>query len=109
MGELNKKGNMKTRSLAMLKSICNFFGASTGGLHPGCKAESLSMLKDLVKGVVVVAPKSNFPPETVTVTLSIVLLEVYCFIIIITCLMQEIYSYFCILFHLRLRWIDSKW
>ena len=48
--ELNKKGSMKTLSLAMLKSICNFFGASTDGFHPRRKAEYLSVLRDVVNG-----------------------------------------------------------
>ena len=47
--ELNKKGSMKTLSLAMLKSICDFFGVSTDGFHPRRKAEYLSVLGDLVK------------------------------------------------------------
>lgn len=48
--ELNKKGSMKTLSLAMLKSICDFFGASTDGFNPRRKAEYLSTLRDLVNG-----------------------------------------------------------
>ena len=48
--ELNKKGSMKTLSLAMLKSICDFFGASTDGFHPRRKAEYLSVLRDLLEG-----------------------------------------------------------
>ena len=63
-----------------------FFGASTDGFHPRRKAESLSVLRDLVKGCGSCSTSYYYSPETVAVSLSIVLVEVYCFIIIITCL-----------------------
>ena len=47
--ELNKKGCMKTLSLGILKSICDFLGASADGFHPRRKAEYLSVLRDVVK------------------------------------------------------------
>ena len=49
-------------------------------------AKSLSVLRDLVKGYGSCSTSYYYSPETVAASLSIVLVEVYCFIIIITCL-----------------------
>ena len=48
--DMHKKGNMKTLSIAMLKTVCEYFGVSTEGFHARRKAEYLSALSELVKG-----------------------------------------------------------
>jgi len=48
--DMHKKGNRKTLSIAMLKTVCEYFGVSTEGFHARCKAEYLSALSELVKG-----------------------------------------------------------
>ena len=46
--DMQKKGSMKTLSIAMLKTVCEYFGVSTEGFHARCKAEYLSALGELV-------------------------------------------------------------
>ena len=46
----HKKGDMKTLSIAMLKTICEYFGVCTDGFHARRKAEYASALGELVKG-----------------------------------------------------------
>ena len=48
--DMRKKGNMKNLSIAMLKTVFEYFGVSTEGFHARCKAEYLSALSELVKG-----------------------------------------------------------
>ena len=47
---MHKKGNMKTLGIAMLKTVCKYFGVSTEGFHERHKAEYLFALRELVKG-----------------------------------------------------------
>jgi len=48
--DMHKKGNMKTLSIAMLKTVCAYFGVSTDGFHARRKAQYVSALGELVKG-----------------------------------------------------------
>ena len=48
--DMHKKGNMRTLSIALLKTVCEYFGVSTEGFHARRKAEYLSALSELVKG-----------------------------------------------------------
>ena len=40
--DMHKKGNLRTLSIAMLKTVCEYFGVSTEGFHARRKAEYLS-------------------------------------------------------------------
>ena len=46
--DMQKKGSMKTLSIAMLKTVCEYFGLPTEGFNSRRKAEYLSALGDLV-------------------------------------------------------------
>ena len=48
--DMHKRGSMKTLSIAMLKTVCKYFGVSTDGFHTRRKAEYLSALSKLVQG-----------------------------------------------------------
>ena len=48
--DMHKRGSMKTLSIAMLKTVCEYFGVSTEGFHTRRKAEYLSALRELVQG-----------------------------------------------------------
>lgn len=48
--DMHKRGSMKTLSIAMLKTVREYFGVSTEGFHTRRKAEYLSALSELVQG-----------------------------------------------------------
>ena len=48
--DMHERGSMKTLSIAMLKTVCEYFGVSTEGFHTRRKAEYLSALSELVQG-----------------------------------------------------------
>ena len=48
--DMHKKGSLKTLSIAMLKTVWEYFGVCTDGFHARRKAEYLSSLEEIVKG-----------------------------------------------------------
>ncbi|KAL9952354.1 hypothetical protein ACROYT_G039598 [Oculina patagonica] len=48
--DMHKKGRMKALSIAMLKTVCEFFGVSTDGFIATRKAKFLFSLEEIVKG-----------------------------------------------------------
>ncbi|KAL9963761.1 hypothetical protein ACROYT_G027299 [Oculina patagonica] len=48
--DMHKKGRMKALSIAMLETVCEFFGVSTDGFIATRKAEFLFSLEEIVKG-----------------------------------------------------------
>jgi len=46
----HKKGSVKTLSIAMRKTVCEYFGVRTDRFHARRKVQYLSVLTELVKG-----------------------------------------------------------
>lgn len=48
--DMNKKGSIKTLSITLLKTVCEYFGVSTEKFHARRTAEYISALGELMKG-----------------------------------------------------------